>query len=119
VAASDAEIDDIMAGLSDELLLENEIAYVNSIWDKVSQHRSARNADSEQLRSNLDQLKAFQQKGSTGFLNKLREDLIDIAFLLEDKVDKLLVEYRVKDERRYEFEHAELDKFHEDVVMSD
>ena len=47
VAASDAEIDDIMAGLSDELLLENEIAYVNAIWDKVSTHRSARNADSE------------------------------------------------------------------------
>ena len=83
VAASDSEIDDIMGGLTDELLLENEIAYVNAIWDKVSQHRSARNADSEQLRANLDQLKAFQQKGSTGFLNKLREDLINIAFLLE------------------------------------
>ena len=42
VAASDQEISDIMTGLSDELLLENEIAYVNAIWDKVSQHRSAR-----------------------------------------------------------------------------
>ena len=47
MAASDSEIDDIMGGLTDELLLENEIAYVNAIWDKVSQHRSARNADSE------------------------------------------------------------------------
>ena len=36
-----------MTGLSDELLLENEIAYVNACWDKVSQHRNARNADSE------------------------------------------------------------------------
>ena len=72
-----------MSGLTDELLLENEIAYVNSIWDKVSLHRSARNTDSEQLRANLDQLKMFQTKGSTGFLNKLREDLINIAFLLE------------------------------------
>lgn len=52
-------------------------------------------------------------------MNKLREDLIDIAFLLEGPVDDLLVEYRVRDERRYEFEHAELDKFHEDVVTSD
>ena len=48
-----------MGGLTDELLLDNEIAYVNGIWDKVSQHRSARNADSEQLRANLDQLRAF------------------------------------------------------------
>lgn len=43
-----------MTGLTDDLLLENEITYVNQIWDKVSQHRSARNADSEQLRANLD-----------------------------------------------------------------
>ena len=97
VAASDTEIEEIMTGLSDDLLLENEIAYVNACWDKVSQHRSARNADSEQLRANLDQLRAFQDKGSTGFLNKLREDLINIAFLLEDDVDRLLIEYRVKD----------------------
>ena len=119
VAASDQEIGDIMGGLTDELLLENEIAYVNAIWDKVSQHRSARLADSEQLRANLDQLQVFQQKGSTGFLNKLRDDLINIAFLLEPQVDELLVEYRVKDEKRYELEHAELDVFHQDVVTTD
>ena len=59
VAASDTEIEEIMTGLTDELLLENEITYVNQIWDKVSQHRSARNADSEQLRANLDQLRTF------------------------------------------------------------
>ena len=47
VAGSDSEIESIMSGLTDELLLENEIAYVNSIWDKVSLHRSARNTDSE------------------------------------------------------------------------
>ena len=68
---------------------------------------------------NLDQLKAFQEKGSTGFLNKLREDLITIAFLLEPQVDELLVEYREKDVKRYEIEHADLDQFHEDVVTSD
>ena len=59
MAASDQEIEEIMAGLSEDLLLENEIAYVNAIWDKVSQHRNARKADSEQLRANLDQLRAF------------------------------------------------------------
>ena len=57
----------------------------------------------------MDQLKAFQEKGSTGFLNKLREDLITIAFLLEPQVDELLVEYREKDVKRYEIEHADLD----------
>lgn len=68
---------------------------------------------------NLDQLKAFQEKGSTGFLNKLREDLITIAFLLEPQVDDLLIEYREKDVKRYEIEHADLDQFHQDVVTSD
>jgi len=45
--ASDAEIDQIMRGLSDDLLVTNEISYVNGIWDKVSQHRNARKADSD------------------------------------------------------------------------
>ena len=35
-AGSDEEIESIMAGLSDELLLANEIPYVNGIWEKVS-----------------------------------------------------------------------------------
>ena len=102
MTASDLEVEEIMSGLSDELLLANEIAYVNAIWDKVSQHRNARNADSDQLNANFEQLKSFQMKGSTGFLNKLREDLISIAFLLEPQVDMLLIEYREKDEKRYE-----------------
>ena len=108
-----------MSGLTDELLLENEIVYVNSIWDKVSQHRNARNADSDQLRANFDQLRAFQQKGSTSFLNKLREDLITIAFLLEPQVDDLLIEYREKDEKRYELEHQDNDEFYDEVIKSD
>jgi hypothetical protein len=58
-------------------------------------------------------------KGSTSFLNKLREDLITIAFLLEPQVDELLVEYREKDEKRYEAEHADNDEFFEEVVKSD
>ena len=32
---SDAEITDLMAGLSNEKLLVNEITYVNGIWEKV------------------------------------------------------------------------------------
>jgi hypothetical protein len=38
-AGSDIEIARIMAGLSDELLLANEIVYVNGVWEKVSHHR--------------------------------------------------------------------------------
>jgi len=39
LASSDVEIDKIMAGLTDELLLSNEIAYVNGVWEKVANHR--------------------------------------------------------------------------------
>ena len=38
-SGSDSEIASIMGGLTDELLLANEIAYVNGIWEKVGQHR--------------------------------------------------------------------------------
>ncbi|MFO0116434.1 MAG: hypothetical protein ACK521_02025 [bacterium] len=48
-----------MSGLSDELMVMNEITYVNGIWDKVSQQRNARKADSDQLRDNFDKLKVF------------------------------------------------------------
>ena len=56
VAASDVEIEEIMGGLTDQDLLDNEISYVNAIWDKVSTHRNARNDDSAQLRENFDKL---------------------------------------------------------------
>jgi hypothetical protein len=60
VAASDIEIEEIMGGLTDQDLLDNEISYVNAIWDKVSTHRNARNDDSAQLRENFDKLQQFQ-----------------------------------------------------------
>jgi hypothetical protein len=47
VTASDVDITEVMSGLTDELLVSNEITYVNGIWDRVSQHRNARKADSD------------------------------------------------------------------------
>lgn len=47
VTASDSDIAQVMGGLTDELLVANEISYVNGIWDRVSQHRNARKADSD------------------------------------------------------------------------
>ena len=35
LSASDNEIDEVMGGLTDELLLANEIQYVNGVWEKV------------------------------------------------------------------------------------
>jgi hypothetical protein len=60
-AGSDSEITRIMAGLSDELLLANEITYVNGIWEKVGTvHRSARKEELKRLKENFDGLKVFQ-----------------------------------------------------------
>lgn len=36
VERSDVTIDEQMSGLTDELLLANEISYVNGIWEKVN-----------------------------------------------------------------------------------
>jgi hypothetical protein len=49
-----------MGGLTDELLLANEIAYVNGIWEKVSLHRQARKDEVSHLRASFDDLKSFQ-----------------------------------------------------------
>jgi hypothetical protein len=48
------DIDKNMEGLTDELLLANEITYVNSIWDKVSQQRNSRKQESDALRDSFD-----------------------------------------------------------------
>ena len=68
-AGSDVEITRIMDGLSDELMLANEIAYVNGVWEKVSHHRQARKDELRQLRQNFDDLKTFQRKGSGAYLD--------------------------------------------------
>lgn len=48
-----------MTGINDTDLLANEIAYVNGIWEKVNNHRSARKQELAKLRQELDELKAF------------------------------------------------------------
>lgn len=37
---SDVVVEEQMSGLTDELLLANEIAYVNGVWEKVNQQRA-------------------------------------------------------------------------------
>jgi hypothetical protein len=48
-----------MSGLTDELLLANEITYVNGIWEKVGKQREMRNNNSSNLADNFLQLKNF------------------------------------------------------------
>lgn len=102
-----------MSQLTDENLLANEIAYVNGIWEQVNKQRNGRKQSSDELSDNLENLKRFQTKGSTAFLTKLREDLINIAFLLEPQVDDLLTDYKEQDIARYAKEHEENDTFYE------
>jgi hypothetical protein len=71
------------------------------------------------LRENFDKLRVFQRKGSQGFLKKLRDDLINIAFFLEPKVDELMVSFKEQDEKKYEAEHLQNDQFYEEVVKAD
>ena len=117
--ASDSEIADLMATLTDANLCANEITFLNGVWDKVVQHRNARKTDTNQLRQDFDDLKAYQAKGSTGFLNTLRQQLLDIAFLLEPAVDKLMVDYLEEDARKYAAEHEECDNYYTEVTTSD
>ena len=108
-----------MEGLSDELLLANEIGYVNGVWDKVNQQRSARNGEVQALRDSLDNLKAFQQKGSGSYIGGMRQKLIDIAFYLAPQVDELMKQQISDEEAKYAAEHAECDEFYETIVLNE
>ena len=115
-AGSDTEIAAIMGGLTDELLLKNEIQYVNAVWEKVSQHRAARKEQIQMLRLNFDELRSFQKKGSGGYLESMRANLINVAFYLEPEVDKLIKEWVTRENERYTQEHQQNDVFYADFV---
>ena len=114
-AGSDVEISRIMAGLSDELLLANEIAYVNGVWEKVSHHRQARKDELRALRQNFDDLKAFQKKGSGGHIDSMRQNLVDIAFFLAPEVDLLIKQLITQESERYRAEHLQNDQFYSEL----
>lgn len=42
---SDADVEILMSGLSDDLLLANEVGYVNGIWEKCNKQRAERAAE--------------------------------------------------------------------------
>jgi hypothetical protein len=117
--ASDAEIQQLIESLTDTNLVSNEITFVNGVWDKIQQHRTSRKADTEQLRDSLDSLRTFQEKGSTGFLNKLRENLVFIAFKLEPEIDDMMVQFKEHDANKYYSEHGQCDEYYEQVVTTD
>jgi vesicle coat complex subunit len=94
-----------MDGLTDELLLSNEISYVNGVWEKVSYHRDSRKDSVSHLRSSFDDLRIFQQKGSGGYLDSMRKNLVEIAFLLEPEVEKLIIEWVSTEKSKYSQEH--------------
>lgn len=119
LAGSDVEIEEIMKGINDQDLLANEIAYVNGIWEKVNNHRKARKQELQKLREELDELKAFQQKGSGGYLKDMRDNLIFIAFYLEPEVDHIIQEWIDNDRIKYEQEHVQNDVFHEELVAAE
>jgi len=57
--ASDAEVGELINSLTDKNLLENEIQFVNQVWDKVQHHRSSRKEEAAHLRQSLDNLEDF------------------------------------------------------------
>ena len=118
-SGSDVEIEEIMGGLTDHLLLANELAYVNGVWEKVSQHRDARKDELSHLRASFDDLKTFEQKGSGGYLKSMRENLVNIAFFLEPEVDKLMQDWIRKEAEKYSQEHNSNDAFYYELVQKE
>jgi hypothetical protein len=68
------------------------------------------------LRNGLDNLKAFQQKGSGSYIDGMRQKLVDIAFYLAPQVDELMKQQVRDEEEKYRLEHEQLDQFHLEIV---
>ena len=49
----------------------------------------------------------------------MRANLINIAFLLEPEVDKLIKEWVTKENERYQMEHQSNDQFYTELVQSE
>lgn len=61
-------------------------------------------------------MKTYQKKGSGGYLDSMRANLINIAFFLEPEVDGLIKEWVSKENNRYEQEHRSNDEFYQEYV---
>jgi len=119
LAASDEDVQQIMAELTDEALLANEIDFVNGAWEKITVYYNARHDAVEQWLDEIKQLQDFQQKNSGLHWSKLKDDLTETAFILEPAVITLVDEWKVKEEERYKKEHEESYEFHSKVVVSE
>lgn len=115
LAASDEEIQGILAEMTDETLLANEIDYVNGTWSKIDIYFSARKEHLEQTLEEIKDLQEFQQKNSGKYWNRLQQELTDTAFLLEPAVIQLVTDWKNKEEERYLKEHEENYEFHKNL----
>jgi len=71
------------------------------------------------LRASFDDLKAFQEKGSGGYLKNMRQNLIDIAFFLAPAVDELISKWVAAEDVKYKEEHADNDVFYAEIVEAE
>lgn len=119
LSASDEEVKEILDSLTDEALLANEIDFVNAAWEKINVHFSARNEHTDMVLEEIKELQDFQQKNSGKYWDKLQEELINHAFLLEPAVIELVSEWKAKEEVRYQKEHEDSYEFHKNLVFEE
>lgn len=119
LAASDEEVQNILADMTDENLLANEIDYVNGTWSKIEIYFNARKEHLEQTLEEIKDLQEFQQKNSGKYWNRLQQELTDTAFLLEPAVIQLVTDWKNKEEERYLKEHEESYEFHKNLEIEE
>lgn len=83
IEASNIEVEKIMGDLTDENLLANDIGFINGAWEKIASHRNARKEHLTDLKTDIDILQEFQERGSGEYWIQLCQSLTDTAFLLE------------------------------------
>lgn len=83
---SDNQITSYYETLTDEVLLEREIDFVEIIHTTVKSHREKRETKVNNLDKRLEDLEKERLRSLELFCNKFQDGLIDVAFQLEPEI---------------------------------
>ncbi|CAG9311274.1 unnamed protein product [Blepharisma stoltei] len=92
--ASQDDLDKMLDGLSDDVLLSKELEWLKAAFDNYDNHLKKRREEAETLRSGLFKLEKDRQTSVDSFVNLLKDQLIEIAFMLAPEVEVLVGEKR-------------------------
>lgn len=88
--ASEEELNSMISGFTEELLLTKELEYVLAGYDNINYHVAKRHTEAEKMKNDLQRLEAEKFHSTENFLAIMRKNLIEIAFQLSPEIDTFI-----------------------------